>query len=359
MKGQFVENGGPLWMTLIDEVLYVVAALIFVIGSYDFYPGVPFVKYVEGCELFIIGSAIFLGLALFNGFEIYYTSKLSRKPPDAVSLFEEWLYVAGSALFLVGTFLFTPDLSDAAAESAIAIKSAAAAGAATPAATPDPLLSVQWFGQTFDLVMNDQIELPEPTDQSIEEGDLLFVGGSILFSMAAFVSGLKAAGDSAVGATAAMRRRVAVAVASLYELGGVAFVVGTLGFIPASALGITQCPEGVAKLTDAGATLFVGGSALYLVGSLLTLVVSTWVTYDPTGADAAFSPEVPYSLRTPPPSGSSPSDPSSTPIPAASSADADSASSPTISSPSLAFGTVVGMDATIDDVRADPPFFPF
>ena len=90
MKGQFVENGGPLWMTLIDEVLYVVAALIFVIGSYDFYPGVPFVKYVEGCELFIIGSAIFLGLALFNGFEIYYTSKLSRKPPDAVSLFEEW-----------------------------------------------------------------------------------------------------------------------------------------------------------------------------------------------------------------------------------------------------------------------------
>ena len=34
MKGQFVENGGPLWMTLIDEVLYVVAAHL-VIGSYD------------------------------------------------------------------------------------------------------------------------------------------------------------------------------------------------------------------------------------------------------------------------------------------------------------------------------------
>ena len=62
IQGRFVANGGPLWFTLLDEFLYLVASVIFLIGSYDFYPGVPFVKYVEGCELFIIGSAIFLAL---------------------------------------------------------------------------------------------------------------------------------------------------------------------------------------------------------------------------------------------------------------------------------------------------------
>jgi hypothetical protein len=80
--------------------------------------------------------------------------------------------------------------------------------------------------------------------------------------MAAFVSGLQAAGDDSSGRDAVLRRRTAVATASLYELGGVAFVVGTLGFIPASALGIAACPDGVRQITEAGANLFVGGSCL-------------------------------------------------------------------------------------------------
>lgn len=96
---------------------------------------------------------------------------------------------------------------------------------------------------------------------------------------AAFVSGLKAAGENASGPGAALRRRTAVATASLYELGGVAFVVGTLGFIPASVLKIDKCVDGVELLTSTGATLFVAGSCLYLLGSTLTLCVTAWLTY--------------------------------------------------------------------------------
>ena len=154
--------------------------------------------------------------------------------------------------------------------------------------TADLLLSVQWFGKTIELVVNEGGAPPEPTEVAIERGDILFVVGSALYSVAAFTSGLKAAGDSTAGPGAALRRRTAVATASLYELGGVAFIVGTLGFIPASVLSIDTCTEGVAKLSSAGATLFVAGSVLYLVGAVLTLGVTAWLTYD--GPDDAFSP---------------------------------------------------------------------
>ena len=282
IQGRFVANGGPLWFTLLDELLYLVASVIFLVGSYDFYPGVPYVKYVEGCALFIIGSAIFLGLSLYNGYEIAADAKLAGKPPDLLSLFEELLYLTGSALFLVGTFLFTPDLNDAAAEAAAFAEQVNGPGFALPE------VSVNWFGKTFELVVSENVELPEPTDSSIEEGDVLFVAGSILFSVAAFVSALKAAGDSSMSDRAVLQRRVAVATASLYELGGVAFVVGTLGFIPASSLGITACPDGARKLTEAGANLFVGGSACYCVGAALTLVATGYLTYDGAAANAAL-----------------------------------------------------------------------
>ena len=48
-----------------------------------------------------------------------------------------------------------------------------------------------------------------------------------------------------------LRREVSVAVASLYELGGVSFVVACLGFVPASTLGISASPT-PAPLTRVG-----------------------------------------------------------------------------------------------------------
>ena len=56
---------------------------------------------------------------------------------------------------------------------------------------------------------------------------------------------------------------------SLYELGGVCFVVGTLGFVPASVVGISACPDGARTMETFGASLFVVGSAFYSLGTKL------------------------------------------------------------------------------------------
>ena len=57
MADEWVANGAPRWVPLIDEALFVLASLIFILGSLCFYPDVPFAQYVEGCELYIVGSS--------------------------------------------------------------------------------------------------------------------------------------------------------------------------------------------------------------------------------------------------------------------------------------------------------------
>ena len=43
---------------------------MFVRGSLDFYPGVSPALYLEGCQLFMVGSTIYLLLALFAAHEV-------------------------------------------------------------------------------------------------------------------------------------------------------------------------------------------------------------------------------------------------------------------------------------------------
>ena len=133
---------------------------------------------------------------------------------------------------------------------------------------------VALLGQVYDIVVQQgDLGPPEPTEQSIQRGDELFAVGSILYSIAAFVSALKAATAEDTSAQATTRRRTAIATASLYELGGVCFVVGTLGFVPASTIGIAACPDGTRTMESFGASLFVVGSAFYTLGSSLVLWV--------------------------------------------------------------------------------------
>jgi len=71
-----------------------------------------------------------------------------------------------------------------------------------------------------------------------------------------------------------------VATASLYELGSVAYCIGTLGYIPAGSLGIAECPVGVRTLGNAGASLFVAGSVFYTLGALITFIAVAYLTYN-------------------------------------------------------------------------------
>ena len=61
-------------------------------------------------------------------------------------------------------------------------------------------------------------------------------------------------------------------------------MVACLGFVPASTLGISACPDGARTLQSGGATLFVAGSALYLAGSLLIFIYQAWSTYRTTSS---------------------------------------------------------------------------
>lgn len=110
LAASWIQAGVPKWVTLIDEALFVAASAMFVRGSLDFYPDVSMTRYLEGCQLFTVGSVIYLLLAIFAAYEALENAKLTRTPVPPAAIFEQALYVTGSVLFLAGTALFTPDL---------------------------------------------------------------------------------------------------------------------------------------------------------------------------------------------------------------------------------------------------------
>jgi len=268
LASEWIDAGVPKWVTLIDEALFVLASAMMVGGSLDFFPGVSAVRYLEGCQLYVVGSTIYLLLALFAAHEVLEDARLNRTPVPPAAMVEQALYVTGSILFLAGTVLFTPDVPLSAAP--------------TPGTVNFPLGSfgTLLWGQQYYITGG---ALPSPPDSSLFLGDELFVLGSILFSVAAFISALLAVSEEA---STPLRREVSVAVASLYELGGVSFVVACLGFVPASTLGISACPEGASNLHYGGAALFLGGSCLYLAGSMLILGYRAYTTYRCGDADS-------------------------------------------------------------------------
>ena len=50
--------------------LWLQASAMMVGGSLDFFPGVSAVRYLEGCQLYVVGSTIYLLLALFAAHEV-------------------------------------------------------------------------------------------------------------------------------------------------------------------------------------------------------------------------------------------------------------------------------------------------
>ena len=256
-------------MTLIDEMLFVFASLIFVYGSLSFIRPSPF-RNAQGCQLFIVGSLIYLGLAIFAAYEIIEDARLANKSPDPFLLAEQFLYVFGSLLFTIGTYKFTPPL-DKSPPLVQAVNDAAANIDAAAGTT----LDVRWFGRLYEVFVAAGSAPPEVDEATLQLGDQLFAVGSVFYAIAAFVSALRAAGVNEGGnandESEILLRRTAIATASLYELGGVAFVVGTLGFVPAGTLGIAGCPDGTRRMETFGASIFVLGSVFYTLGSSLTL----------------------------------------------------------------------------------------
>ena len=151
MADSWMASGVPRWVTLVDEVFFVLASVVFIFGSVAFFPGVPIDKYIEGCELYIGGSAVYLGLAVFATYEILEDARISQRPVEPSLIVEQMLYLVGSALFVAGSVLFTPPLP----ESSGAISNVALDGTAVQ------ILSVPFFGRTIYLTGGEVPEVPE------------------------------------------------------------------------------------------------------------------------------------------------------------------------------------------------------
>ena len=121
MAAAWIDGGVPRWVTLVDEVLFVVASAAFIKGSLDFFPGVPLQSYIEGINLFFAGSAVYTVLAVFAAYEIVEDAKLSGREAPPAKLVEQALYLLGSVFFLLGTAEFTPPAESSAEDAAVSV----------------------------------------------------------------------------------------------------------------------------------------------------------------------------------------------------------------------------------------------
>jgi len=204
------------------EALDILAGGIFLWGSVCFLPRYSYdlTVFLWGCFLFVLGSAIYLVITAFTMCE-----GLCERGWKNFEFLENIMYVVGSWFFFSGTVLYWPEKSQY-----------------------ENILTVQEFslGQYFNLFS------PE------FEGTVLFIAGSLLFALAAFTNALNHRKfEEDLGSMLS-------AITSLYMLGALLFVVGSIAFLP--DLGCSDV------MLNIGATCFIGGSCFYLVGSVLSLV---------------------------------------------------------------------------------------
>merc|ERR1712048_823059 len=91
-------------------------------------------------------------------------------------------------------------------------------------------------------------------------GTWMFIAGSAMFTLAAFLNALRLVTSHLTFTT------WAVATCSIYELGGICFVMGSVCFMPNQG-----CGEGMELM---GAWLFIIGSAAYVVGGIIQIMMT-------------------------------------------------------------------------------------
>jgi len=206
---------------LVLEAFEILAGLIFVAGSICFLPSYSHSLdvFLLGCLLFVLGSLIYVAICSFTlaeavRFEGWWSAEAA----------ENGLYTLGSWVFLVGTFLYWP-----------------------PEAHYE---HIGWFQGTLSLSSYFNTF-------SVEfEGTVLFIIGSLLFVIAAFINGLNQRGPFE-----SVRSRLLTATTSLYMAGGLLFVMGSVAFLP--NLGCGETMEAL------GAWMFIVGSAFFVFGGVV------------------------------------------------------------------------------------------
>jgi len=201
------------------EIVDILGGILFVVGSACFLP--PYSHdlqvFLAGCIIFVVGSALYFGVCMFTLVEA-----CAEKGVRSWEFCENSLYLLGSWMYLIGTVFYWPEahqVVDAVQQCSLA--------------------------QYFNLFS------PE------FEGTLLFMAGSGLFCMAAFANALSQRTSDELSS------RLLTAVTTLYMIGSILFVVGSVAFLPDHGC------DGV--MVALGAWTFIVGSALFLVGAVLSL----------------------------------------------------------------------------------------
>jgi len=233
---------------IVIELVDIFGSLVFLAGSVCFLPHLSrrLIIFLLGCGLFILGGLIYAGLSVFtlvetvreNGWRNYEAC-------------ENFLYLVGSLIFLAGTILYWPEHAE--------------------------YTNMEWvkaysFGVYFNLFT------PE------FEATLLFIIGSLLFAMAAFVNGVssgirqsnRSEEDNQQGNQETGSRNdrgwehisetfagLLHATTSLYFAGSLLFVVGSVAFLP--DYGFTE------QMAAFGAWCYIIGSALFVFGGSVSL----------------------------------------------------------------------------------------
>jgi len=223
------------------ELLDISAGIIFVIGSVCFLP--PYSDDVQvflaGCLLFVIGGVIYLIICSCS-----LSEALAEKGFWTLEAAENGLYLFGSWLFVVGTFLYWPE--KARWEHIEDLKG----------------LSLGQYFNLFD---------PE------FEGTLFFIAGSVLFAFAAFFNALNQREFNL------WPSKLLSAITSLYLGGSLLFAMGSVAFLPNMGCG--------KQMLQIGAWCFIIGSFLFLTGGCLSLWRTSWISRNPNEELLALKPQ--------------------------------------------------------------------
>lgn len=220
------------------EVLDLIAAIIFVIGSVCFLP--QYSKEVElfilGCNIFVVASIQYVVISVLGLAEAvnHHGTIWTLEGMEGVG------WVVGSVVFLIGTILYFPDRETC----------AIGANEINKNNMSDPHADVCH-------------SLAQHINKNSKAfwGTILFISGSSMFVIAIFFNAL---GQSRFDNS--LERMVAV-ISFNYMMGSLLFCMGSIAFLPDVGCG----PE----MVTIGAWMFIIGSAFFVIGSL----VSCWRTY--------------------------------------------------------------------------------
>jgi len=211
-------RGGAPIQELTLDFLDLIAGSIFVVGSVCFFPDGDLDVFLLGCHLFVVGSAVYVGIGLYSLMEAYHHDK----GVSSIEFWENVLYAAGSWLYLIGTILYWPEKAHY--QKIERMKDLS-------------------FGQYFNVFT------PEL------EGSMLFIVGSFMFVFASFANALnhrKYEQDLS---------DLLVAITAIDMFGAVLYAVGSIAFIP--DLGCNQTMAAI------GVVAFVIGSLSFVIAAII------------------------------------------------------------------------------------------